>query len=343
MKHFLFYLSTLLGVLGSQRLAAQTVDPRFNGSMSRAVMETYLSRAITMDGLTKMTWCPYNCPPPPADSYDPAAFDQEVAMLASLNARFIGRAVSLWESEELVDGTAARAATVVQRINQAYAAAGNVPPIVQGAVFEILSTSVTGRPIEDATAAAFGYPTGRAFHIDSMRYQNMPTADTYWPNDDNTPSTKVYPDMSRLQTRMWFYQVATKYIKAGCEAIHFGQVDLMSKADPGHRYWWQMLSKVRAYAATNAARHLVLCDAHTAGMDGGKQPFYDPNPQNPLPPTQLGQTGSRQLLFDFHSGACRVQEVTSKQWAPSGAAPSCMRSRAPAGRLTGEAQAGLPS
>jgi hypothetical protein len=34
------------------------------------------------------------------------------------------------------------------------------------------------------------------------------------------------PDISRLETRMFFYFMAKKYMEIGIEAIHFGQAEL---------------------------------------------------------------------------------------------------------------------
>ena len=96
------------------------------------------------------------------------------------------------------------------------------------------------------------------------------------------------PDMSRLETRMWFYFLASRYIDVGIEAIHFGQVGLMDRNDPGHRNWIDMLSRVRAYAREHARRHVLLCDAHT--------------------PTG-GYVEDGKLLFDFHSFPLRIVEV----------------------------------
>jgi hypothetical protein len=97
--------------------------------------------------------------------------------------------------------------------------------------------------------------------------------------------------MSRLETRMWFYHLATSYIDAGIEAIHFGQVSLMDQNDPGHAGWLDMLGRVRAYARANARRHMVICDAHTPTggyVEGGK------------------------LLFDAHAFPLRIAEVAGQ-------------------------------
>jgi hypothetical protein len=101
------------------------------------------------------------------------------------------------------------------------------------------------------------------------------------------------PDMSRLETRLWFYFLVTSYIDVGIEAIHFGQVGLMDKNDPGHAGWLDLLGRVRAYARKHARRHFLVCDAHT--------------------PTG-GYVEGDKLLFDFHSFPLRIVEVADEPY-----------------------------
>jgi len=96
------------------------------------------------------------------------------------------------------------------------------------------------------------------------------------------------PDMSQLETRMWFYYLATCYIDAGIEAIHFGQIGLMDNNDLNHTNWFDMLGRVRTYAHQHARRHLILCDAHT--------------------PTG-GYVENGKLLLDFHAFPLRIAGV----------------------------------
>jgi hypothetical protein len=45
------------------------------------------------------------------------------------------------------------------------------------------------------------------------------------------------PDMSQLETRLWFLYLAAGYIDLGVEAIHFGQVEIMDNRDKQHIHW----------------------------------------------------------------------------------------------------------
>ena len=131
----------------------------------------------------------------------------------------------------------------------------------------------------------FGQPvTNRTFHYEEMLYASGRFVN-HWGGRGSVP------DMSRLETRMWFYFLVTRYIDVGIEAIHFGQVGLMDKNDPSHAGWLDMLKRVRAYARKHARRHFLVCDAHT--------------------PTG-GYVEDGKLLFDFHSFPLRIAEVADQ-------------------------------
>jgi hypothetical protein len=104
------------------------------------------------------------------------------------------------------------------------------------------------------------------------------------------PNASV-PDISRPETKLWFYFQAKSYIDLGFEAIHFGQVELMGRNDPDRANWSQLLSLVRSYAAGHARRHMVLCDGH-------------------VPSGGLVRDG--RLLLDFHSFPLRIMETPDR-------------------------------
>src|SRR3546814_160361 len=98
------------------------------------------------------------------------------------------------------------------------------------------------------------------------------------------------PDISQLETRMFFYYMACRYMEAGIEALHFGQAELMAMTDRDNNYaaWRDLLQKVRTAASELARRGTVLCDAH-------------------LPNGGISVDGH--LLFDFVSFPLRLKEI----------------------------------
>ncbi|MFA6243973.1 MAG: hypothetical protein WC655_23720 [Candidatus Hydrogenedentales bacterium] len=226
---------------------ASAAEPRnyaFDGSISRQVLENYLSRSITMmDLLTGVG--------------DPA---DNIRMLKDIGAKFAGRTIYRWGGESGLPDILATARTLVPKVREA------IPDmILQAGIFEIVSTDVEKLPIPAYVFEEFGLPVEqRNFRYEAMLFPNGRFRD-HW-----TPGASV-PDISQQETRLWFFYLAAEYINVGCESIHWGQVALIGANDPGYKHWWDVLSRARAYAKTHARRHLLLCDAHTP--DGG--PLYD--------------------------------------------------------------------
>jgi hypothetical protein len=128
--------------------------------------------------------------------------------------------------------------------------------ILQACVFEIVSRDVGNLPVPDWALAALGQPAEKR----NFRYEAMVYASSR--DRDQWGQGASVPDVSLNETKLWFYYLAASYIDAGCEAIHFGQAEIMNRNDRGLDHWAQVLGLVRSYAAKHARRHLVLCDAH---------------------------------------------------------------------------------
>jgi hypothetical protein len=154
--------------------------------------------------------------------------------------------------------------------------------ILQACVFEIVSREVEQIAVPDWAFRALGQP---------VEHRNFRYADMLYPSGrgrDQWGRGASVPDISRPETKLWFYFAAASYIDAGAEAIHFGQVEIMNGNDPHAEHWWQVLSLVRKYAAGHARRHFVLCDGH---VPNGGLLYKD------------------RLLLDFHAFPLRVAEV----------------------------------
>jgi hypothetical protein len=151
-------------------------------------------------------------------------------------------------------------------------------------VFETISPQVNRIAIPDRVFAAFGQPVEkRNFQFDAMIY---PAGQRR-----SMGRNAQVPDESRTETQMWFYFQAATYIDLGCEAIHFGQVEIMNRNDPDNSHWARLLGMVRDYAAKHARRHMVLCNGHTP--TGGL--MHDGNP-----------------LLDFNAFPLRIMETPDR-------------------------------
>jgi hypothetical protein len=218
---------------------------KFDGTISQGVLENYLSRSITMEGLLNGR----------------GDFRDNIRMLKAGGAKYIGRALCLWGAERDFVNSIEQARKQIPEV-----LAADPEMVLEACVFEIVGKRVSLIAVPDWVFTAFGQPvTNRNFIYEDMIYPQ---------NQRRSMGQGQVPDESRLETRMWFYYQAASYIDIGCEGIHFGQVEIMNKNDPDNSHWADLLTMVRQYAAKHARRHMVLCNGHVPS--GGLQ--HDGNP-----------------------------------------------------------------
>ncbi len=248
---------------------------RFYSTISRPVLENYLDRAISMAALS-------NCGASLGTT--PQEHIADINMIQDIGAKFVGRIGIWWGANQDIN---CLMANVQQDVKSIKAIDSDI--ICEGGVFEYVDTYLdVAVAIPAYVFKAFDQRVvSRNFNHNLMLYDNpgYPTADEH----------SRTPDMSKLETQMWFYYMATRYIDAGCEALHLGDFGVMNVIEQNYenKDWWFLLQKIRQYGSTRN-RHIVLCNAHTFGA------YYDPDPTSPLP------NDERQLLFDFHEYPSRL-------------------------------------
>jgi hypothetical protein len=258
------------GISGAELKAAETGSStsaarfQFDRTIDRDVLENYLSRAITMEGLLNGR----------GDLQD------NIRMLKGMGAKFIGRSLCLW------GGEASLARNLERAKDQALLVlAADADIILQACIFEIVTTEVEQVPVPEWVFTALGQPAERRnFRYASMLYPNGRFKDHWRPGQS-------VPDVSQLETRLWFYFLGASFIDVGCEAIHLGQTELMNHNDRNLDHYSEVLALLRTYAAKHARRHMVLLDSH-------------------VPSGGLVRDGK--LLMDFHSFPLRIMEVPEK-------------------------------
>ena len=179
-------------------------DYRFDGTISREVLENYLSRAISMEGLLNGR----------------GDLDDNIRMLKDTGAKFIGRALCLWGGEADLLRNLERAKEQVPKVH-----AADPEMVLQACIFEIVTTQVERVPVPEWAFVALGRPVEkRNFRYADMLYPDGRRVD-HWRRGQSVP------DVSRPETKLWFYFLAASYIDLGIEAIHFGQTELMNGND----------------------------------------------------------------------------------------------------------------
>jgi hypothetical protein len=118
------------------------------------------------------------------------------------------------------------------------------------------------------------------------------TFDANWMHFDPPSTIDQNADVSQIETQLFYYYLATKYIDAGIESIAFSDYFVVARDDLGYRKTWLLFQAIRRYAARYARRGLVLLNAHD---DGLKNYYYDLPSRVPIP------FWERRMLFDFCS------------------------------------------
>ncbi len=225
-------------------LPASGDDFHFDSSISRPVLENYLDRSISF---TELLHDDLN-QPRNKRGVDP---HDNVRFLLGSRAKFVGRALMLWGREGNLPAFLRTAKPYALALHKA-----DPEIILQAAAFEIVTRGVESIPVPEPVFAEYGLPVeSRNFRYRDMLYTNGRFVN-HWGGNGSVP------DMSRIETRMWFYFLATSYIDAGIEAIHFGQVGLMDKNDPNHAHWIDLLGRARAFAQARPAAFLALRRPH---------------------------------------------------------------------------------
>ena len=228
----LFGISALSSLPAEKKLTGK-IDYHFDGKISRPVLENYLARSATVASLLHL------------------ASNDDLRMMKNTGVKFAGRVIWMWGNESRIDELVAKGTPFVKRLHEM-----DPDLILQGAIFEVVTPDVNKIRIPAAVLEEFGLPREpRNFSYKAMLY-GFGHRHNHWYENASVP------DMSRLETRMWFFYVAKRWIDMGLEAIHLGQVEIMDDWDRDHRHWRNLMSRIRAYAKKHARRHLVLIDAH---------------------------------------------------------------------------------
>ena len=115
--------------------------------------------------------------------------------------------------------------------------------ILQACIFEIVSRDVNDLAVPAWTFEELGLPVEtRNFRYEEMIYPSG-RGSNQWGQGSSVP------DVSRSETKLWFYFLARSYIDIGCEAIHYGQAELLNGNDPKLDHWAESLAQARRYAA----------------------------------------------------------------------------------------------
>jgi hypothetical protein len=250
-------------LLGKAATPPDRGDYQFDQKISRKVLENYLDRSITMQSLL----------------VGKGNFDDNLRMIKNIGAKFIGRAVCQWGQEDEIPQNLIKEKELATKIH-----AADADIILQACIFEIVTPKVEQLPVPAWAFEALGMP---------VQKRNFSYADMLYPDGKfkGQWGRGSVPDVSRAETKLFFYYLAKSYIDAGIEGIHFGQVELMNKNDANLDNYAQILTLIREYAGKHARRHMIICDSHVPSG---------------------GFVRNGKLLMDVHAFPLRIMETPGK-------------------------------
>ncbi|MCQ2184041.1 MAG: hypothetical protein MJY62_01355 [Bacteroidales bacterium] len=228
-----------------------------DGKISEAVLNNYLSRAITEAEYL-------SCSKFSTDGYYGTPDDER--MLLNIGAKFIGRSMYEWGKEVFyLDMNVGWFDEAIKKIDSIHEKDPDV--FFQAGLFEIVTTAVDRVPVPYWVFEAFGKkPEKRNFSYSAIT-KGADARIGIW-----GVGTCV-PNMSNEETQMWFYYKAVRFMEIGIEALHCGQINLMSSfGDSGAGFpgFNKTFSLIRKYAREHNRRGIVLIDAHCTGyLSGG--------------------------------------------------------------------------
>lgn len=228
----------------------------FNGSISQEALENYLSRSIHYCGITIGS--------PEGGS---ECFEDDLRVIKKTGVKYISRAAFAWDVPEDDEAHFSKAKQRAARIHE-------VDPdiILEADIFETVYSSKSPESaerdfstsgVEDIKVPAFAF---REFGLEpeerTFRYEDMIYKDGLWRNRW-CPGASV-PDLTRMETKLWVFYRAKRYIDAGYESIQLGQIQLFAARDPQYEHMADMMDRIRRYGRKHARRKYVLISGHVS-------------------------------------------------------------------------------
>lgn len=143
-----------------------------------------------------------------------------------------------------------------------------------------------------------------------MIFPDWSTNDRHWwsyAGMNGSLPNAIVPDISKMESKLWFYYQAVKFIDMGCESIQFSQVHLMNNESSDPTHWNDLFVKIKQYAETKPNIRFLILTGHTNGMkDNNGNLIFDCH-SSPIRPSELGTN------LNTNGGSCNITS-TSCYW-----------------------------
>lgn len=258
-----------------------------------------LSKSITFNGL--VTQSKYFSSP---SGFNPT-FERDLEFIRRVKPKYIGRAAFFWSYPENNDTV-----EYIRYITEGAARIHEISEeiVLEAAVFETCYESfVDTVEIPKYVFDAFQQPfEQRNFSYENIKHINGPYAsDNHW----DIAEKSAVPDITRIETKMWFYYWGTVYIDAGYDSIHMGQTMLIGANDistdmtKNFSNFREVFSKIREYAKENGRNRNVFISSHSCSSE-----FVAYSDDNPM----ANKNEEYKLIYDFHTYPIRLDDAGMK-------------------------------
>ena len=222
---------------------------------------------------------------------DPDAYCANIELMLILDIAMLKSTMIHWgqQSNDSWDNLCG----MVCDVNRAYDCAGKPRPIFSFGNYEFVNRNVLWYEMCDEVKLAFQdelttlglwnqFQSRTHFDMDNIVYIGNPDG------PDNCHPDCGPPDISRIETKMYMYYLARRFINCGFSAIDMGNISIYTKNDPTYEHAYSLIMKIKEYGeTTNGGTFLI---------GGG--------------PEKLKLAGTNNLLFDYAFSPMRPVETT---------------------------------
>jgi len=225
---------------------------------------------------------------------DPDAYCANIELMLNLDIAMLKSTAEHWGPQDHIFWT--NLCPMVCDINRAYDCAGKPRPIFSFGNYELVRNNVQYYEICEEVKLVFQdeisnlslpmqkyYQTATHFVMDSIVYEGNPSGPSYCHPDCGVP------DISRIETKMYMYYVAMRFINCGFSAIDMSHnMAKYMQNDPTYEHTYSLIMKIKEYAKnTNGEQFLI---------GGGTE--------------KLKVAGTDNLLFDYIFTPMRPVDTT---------------------------------
>lgn len=244
----------------------------------RADLMARLARAVTIDN-GYLSDCP----------------EDDIRMLQHLRPRLLGRAAHVWRPKRSEEKHFTLAVDFARRVHQQV----DEDIVLQAAIFEAIFPPAGEVPIPPWVFEALDEPVeSRRFDFQAMHsdLRMAPSQSPVWAPDGEVP------DLTLPEARRWVIYRAGRYLDAGYEALHLGQIHLMGARDAGFEHVADLCRRIRRLAGQRGRRAGVLLDAHSHGIVRDGECLFDFTSRPLSARPRLGNADREDIILQWKAG-----------------------------------------